>query len=197
MCTWTCSGTQWTISLYICFHFCSQQCNICQFNSVQCSSRWYPYTQENSYAFHPTSKMLSHCCLWVWQSSTGHLTDTGPFSSFQGRLLGTFTHYVSLPLVYSMVWCAWLCTYRQCLKFLNTSDLPRCKPLVMVALPNCLSDQSFPLTLTSQGQCIHRSLWRWCSNIATCRNGLLFRFLFFVWKPSNLREWWLKINSHF
>ena len=38
----------------------------------------------------------------------------------------------------SMVWCPWLCARRGCLKLLNTSDPPRSKPLVRVALPASL-----------------------------------------------------------
>ena len=44
---------------------------------------------------------------------------------------------LSMPLSsrWSMVWCPWLCAHRWCLKLLNTSDHPRSKPLVRVALP--------------------------------------------------------------
>ena len=38
-----------------------------------------------------------------------------------------------------MLWCPWLCARRLCLKLLNTSDLPRSKPLVSVALPTSQS----------------------------------------------------------
>ena len=34
----------------------------------------------------------------------------------------------------SMVRCPWLCARRQCLKLLNTSDLPRSEPLVRVSI---------------------------------------------------------------
>ena len=53
----------------------------------------------------------------------------------------------------SMVWCTWLCTRRQCLKLLNTSDLPRRHPIVVVALPANLSALSFP------SECIDSSNW--------------------------------------
>ena len=46
-----------------------------------------------------------------------------------------------------MVWCPWLCAWREWLKLLNTLDLPRRKPLVIVALPVSLSAGSFHLTL--------------------------------------------------
>ena len=57
----------------------------------------------------------------------------------------------------SMVCCLWLCARRLCLKLLNTSDLPRSKPLVMVA---CFARQSvcsvvFPFTPVCPGQLVH------------------------------------------
>ena len=47
--------------------------------------------------------------------------------------------------------CAWLCARRQCLKLLNTSHLPRSKPLVGVALLASLSAWSFPFTPACPG----------------------------------------------
>ena len=52
----------------------------------------------------------------------------------------------------SMVWCPWLCARRECLKLLNTRDLPRSKPFVRVALPASLSARSFPFTPACPGQ---------------------------------------------
>ena len=49
----------------------------------------------------------------------------------------------------------------------------------MAALPASISSQSFPLTLACPGQYIHRSFWRWMSNIYTSQSGLpipLFTF---------------------
>ena len=63
-----------------------------------------------------------------------------------------------------------LCT--ECLKPLNTSDLPRRKPLVMAALFASLSARSFPSTPACQGQHTHRSLQRWVLNIVPCQFGL-------------------------
>ena len=57
----------------------------------------------------------------------------------------------------SMVWCPWLCDRRECLKFLNTSDLPKCKPLVVAALPASLSARSFPFTPVCPGQFAQRT----------------------------------------
>ena len=52
----------------------------------------------------------------------------------------------------SMVWRLWLCARRQCLKFLNTSDHPRSKPLGRVTLLASLSARSFPFTPACPGQ---------------------------------------------
>ena len=71
-----------------------------------------------------------------------------------------------------IVWCSWLCACRQCLKFLNTSDLPRCKPFVMVALPASLSARSFRFTLTCPGQYTRWSFRRWMVTIDTIQSGL-------------------------
>ena len=48
--------------------------------------------------------------------------------------------------------CPLLCDHRWYLKLPNTSDLPRCKPFVMVDFPDSLSTQTFPLTLACPGQ---------------------------------------------
>ena len=81
---------------------------------------------------------------------------------------------LSTPLSRSlMVWCPWLCAHRQCLKLLNTSDLPTCKSLMRVTLPTSLSAQSFPYTLACPRQHTHRSFSRWMSTIDTCmQSGL-------------------------
>ena len=51
-----------------------------------------------------------------------------------------------------------LCT--ECLKPLNTSDLPRRKPLVMVVFLATISARSFSSTAACPGWCSHRSLPR-------------------------------------
>ena len=57
----------------------------------------------------------------------------------------------------SMVRCPGLCDRRECLKFLNTSDLKgKCKPLVVTALPATLSARQFPFTPICPGQLAHR-----------------------------------------
>ena len=72
-----------------------------------------------------------------------------------------------------MMWCPWLCAHRQCLKLLNTSDLPRSKSFMSVTLPASLSAQSFPFTLACPRQHTHRSFSRWMSTIDTCmQSGL-------------------------
>ena len=50
---------------------------------------------------------------------------------------------------------------------LSTSDLPRSKPLVMVALPASVSAVSFPFTPICLGQYTHRSFRRWMPTIDT------------------------------
>ena len=50
-------------------------------------------------------------------------------------------------------------------------DLPRGKPLLMVALPTSLSARSFPFTQACAGQYTHR-FWRWMSTIDTFQSGL-------------------------
>ena len=62
----------------------------------------------------------------------------GPLSSFQGRSSSASSFHISLLQVINGV-MSWLCARRSCLKPLNTSDLPRSKPLVMVVLPTSLS----------------------------------------------------------
>ena len=61
-----------------------------------------------------------------------------------------------------MMWYAWLCTHRQCLKHLSIciSDLPRHRLLVIAALPASLSAWSFSLTLACPEQYILKSLQR-------------------------------------
>ena len=88
---------------------------------------------------------------------------------------------LSMPLSYrqSMVWCPWICARRQCLKLLNTSDLPRSKPLARVALPALLSARSFLFTPATPGQYSHRSFRRWMWTIGTFQSRLpipLFTF---------------------
>ena len=57
-----------------------------------------------------------------------------PFMEYRRTLL------LSVPLLQAiMVWCPSFCASRYCLKLLNTSDLPRRKPLVMAALPATVS----------------------------------------------------------
>ena len=59
-------------------------------------------------------------------------------------------------------WCP-----QACLKLLSTSYLPRCKPLVMAALPASLSDQSFPYTPACPRQYTERSFRMRMSNTDT------------------------------
>ena len=70
-------------------------------------------------------------------------------SSFQARSSNASSFHASLLTRRSMVCCPWLCDRRLCLKFLNTSDLPRSKPLARVAFPASISARSFPFTPAS------------------------------------------------
>ena len=65
-----------------------------EFSSVQFSLRWYFCTHKSPYTFHAISKKLTQHCLW--NSSNVHLIDNGPLSSFQGKLLSTFSVHTSL-----------------------------------------------------------------------------------------------------
>ena len=71
-----------------------------------------------------------------------------------------------------MVWCPWLCASRQCLKFLNTSDLPRSKQIVRVAFPARLFARSLLFTPACPGQYTRREFWRWMLTIDTFQSGL-------------------------
>ena len=50
----------------------------------------------------------------------------------------------------SMAWCPWFCARRYCLKFINTSHLPRCKALMVVTFSASLSARSCPFTPACQ-----------------------------------------------
>jgi len=63
---------------------------------------------------------------------------------------------------------------------LNTSDLPRSKPLVRAALPASLSARSFPFTPVCPGQYTNRSFGRWMSTVDTFQSGLNSITLFTV-----------------
>ena len=90
--------------------------------------------------------------------------------------------------------CPWnssnaLVIYNGPLSLLNTSDLPRSKPLVRVALPASLSALSFPFTQACPGQCTHRSFWRWMATIDTFHTRFPIPFFTVCSKP-NLWGWW-------
>ena len=76
-------------------------------------------------------------------------------STFQGRSLSTSTFCDFLQMIGGVVQSyvlAGLYACRQCLKLLNTSSLPRCKPLLKGALLASLSALSCSLTPASPGQ---------------------------------------------
>ena len=98
---------------------------------VQFTSRWYLCTQKSPYDMCSTlvsQNFPQHC---LWNSSNVHLIKDGPLSSIQRRPSSTSSFHASLVQVVSGV-------------LLNTSDLPRSKPLVRIALPASVSAWSFP-----------------------------------------------------
>ena len=93
----------------------------------------------------PIFQVSQRCLL---NNSSVRLIDDGPFSFFQGRSQTLSLLCLSSPGDRAL--CPWL-------KLLNTSELPRSKPLVVVAFPASLSARSFPITLTCPGQYTHRT----------------------------------------
>ena len=63
--------------------------SVCQ---PQFSSRWYLCMQKSPNVLHHIFKKIAWSCLW--KSSSVHLTDNGPFLSFQGRSFGWVLLYV-------------------------------------------------------------------------------------------------------
>ena len=63
--------------------------SVCQ---SQFSSRWHLCMQKSPYVLHHIFKKIAWSCLW--KSSSVHLTDNGPFLSFQGRSFGWVLLYV-------------------------------------------------------------------------------------------------------
>ena len=109
----------------------------------------------------PIFQKFPQCCLW--NSSSVCLIDNGLLLSFEGKLLSSSSFYTSLLQTVDGVMSLALCP--QCLKLLkNTSDLPRHKPFVMVALPATLSAWSFPFTPAYPGKHIHRVLMHVCQS---------------------------------
>ena len=107
-------------------------------HTLQFSSRQYLRTLESPYALHPVSQEFPQCCLKEVIERFLFLCLSPP-GDRRCDVLG-------------FVPC------RLCLKLLKTSDLPRCKPPVMVAFPTSLSAPSFPLTRTCPAQYTHRHL---------------------------------------
>ena len=131
-----------------------------QFSGGKFHARWYLRAPEGPHALRPVAlKDSLSCCLL--NSSNVRLTDDVPFSSFQGRPLSGSSFYASLlksidgamPLVFVSA--------RGCLELLNTSDLPKSIPLVMVTLSASLSAGSFLSTPGCPGQYVHSSLRRY------------------------------------
>ena len=88
---------------------------------------------------------------WWWPSCPFKIQGTPwSFASFHASLLQAINGVMSLALRASM----------QCFQLLNTSDLLRCKPLMMDALPASLSAQSFSFTPACPGQYLHSSFER-------------------------------------
>ena len=141
------------------------------FSSVQFSS-----VQDGMYALgkahillsevFPTLRLKRFQCSWLTMAS-----------SFHASLLQEVDGVMSLAL------CR-----QECLKLLNTLDLPRRKPLMRVASHANVSAQAFPLLPACPGQYTHRSFRRWMSTIDTFQSGLPIPL--FVASSSNLWGWW-------
>ena len=94
----------------------------------------------------------------------------------------------------SMVWCPWLCARRYFLRFLNTSDLPRSKPLVSDTLPaaplllnytHCCRAMSLPIKQLPQQGSRLRSLAVRCIYLFTALLSLEdVRYKCKIWNPS-------------
>ena len=120
------------------------------------------------------------------QSVTGwqNLPQHGPLSLSKGRSWGSSSFHTSLLQAISGLVCIALCV---CFKLLSTSDLPRCKPLVIIALPASLSAWSFSVTPECPGQYIHRNFQRWLLNIDICQSRLPIPLFTFYSKHISVR----------
>ena len=98
-----------------------------------------------------------------------------PFLAISREIIKHFLFLCMSPL--HGWWCDVLGSV--CIKFLNTSDLLRWNPLVMVTLPTSLFVGSFPLIPASPGQYTHKSFWSWMQNTDTHKSGLLISFYTF------------------
>ena len=87
------------------------------------------------------------------------------------------------------VWCLWLRAHKQCLKLLNSSDLPSRKLFLVTAFPTSLSARSFVVALARPGQQNHTGLrrqiqiWRWMSEPSHSPD-YPFHFSLFVVNPT-------------
>ena len=95
-----------------------------------------------------------------------------PFLAISREIIKHFLFLHASPL--RNWWCDVLGSV--CIKFLNTSDLLRCKPFVTVTLPTSLFARSFPLIPASPGRYTHKSFRSWMQNIDTHKSGLLTSF---------------------
>ena len=118
------------------------------------------------------SKKPMIMCSTLSQKFPQHcLNDYGPLLSYQGRSSSTSSFHTSLLQVINGVMSLALCS-KIVSQVPQQLTLPRCKPLVMVALPASLSAWSFPFTPACPGRYIHRSFERWMSVIDTFQSGL-------------------------
>ena len=127
------------------------------------SSRWYLCARKSPWLCAPPSLRSF--------PNTVCLNDYGPLLSYQGRSSSTSSFHTSLLQVINGVMSLALCS-KIVSQVPQHLTLPRCKPLVMVALPASLSAWSFPFTPACPGRYTHRSFERWMSVIDTFQSGL-------------------------
>ena len=125
-----------------------------KFSSVQDRG----FTLEKAHnGLQPVSlKFLQHC---LWNSSFSRLVGDDPSQTGKSRKILSATSFCA-SLVQAVDAVTTLALSPRCLKFLNTSDFLRRKPLVMIALPACLSARSLPFTQACPGRGVHSSLRR-------------------------------------
>ena len=175
---------KYAISIYICY--CLLWCGVClatYLTSLMSS------VQDGIYAFRK-AHMHSTLSLGSFVNVTFEMIPvfiwlmmalSRPFK--EGHLV--FPLSTPLSSRRSLVWCPWLWARMYCLKLLNTSDLPRSKPLVRTALPASLSARLFPFTPACPGQYTHRSFRKWMLTTDTFQSGVHIPLFTFCSKLAN------------
>ena len=125
---------------------CCSNSSICQLSLVQFNSRWYLCDRKSPCV--PSALSLRGFPNVAFETvlSSVRLIDDGPLWTFEGSSLSSSSFHVSL--LQSRLGFVLAGSVR------NTSDLPRRKSLVMVALPTCLSACSFSFAPACPGRYI-------------------------------------------